>query len=270
MNIKTIVVLILCVMSNISYADIKIASTTSTENSGLFEYIIPIIEKNVNDKVKVIAVGTGQALNLGENGDVDLLIVHAPNKEKTFIKEGFGQDRKEFMYNKFIIIGPKDDQAKVKGVTSAVKALSNIAKSGQKKESKFISRGDSSGTHFKELELWQNSSLSPVGDWYLQTGSGMGATLNIAASTDAYTLADSSTWLKFNNKQNLQELFSDDKALFNQYSVILIPKTRFKDINYQGAKKVSDWLVSDEGQKIINSYKINNQQAFIANAKIEN
>lgn len=251
-------------------ADVKLASTTSTQNSGLYDYLIPLMEADIGDTINVIAVGTGQALKLGENGDADLLVVHAPDKEKAFVAAGHGTARQPFMYNQFVVIGPESDPAGVKTTTSAIEALTAIQRAGQSGTVKFVSRGDNSGTHFKEKQLWQQAKIQPGGKWYRESGSGMGATLNIAAASDAYTLSDSSTWLKFANKQHLQNLFSGDRVLFNQYSVILIPKEKYPHIQYQKAKAIADWLVSDKGQKAINAYQINGKQAFTANADTQN
>lgn len=253
-------------LSFIAQADVKLASTTSTQNSGLYDYLIPLIEADIGDKINVIAVGTGQALKLGENGDADLLVVHAPAKEKAFVDAGHGIDRQPFMYNQFVIVGPDADPAKVKSAKTAVQALTNIDRAGKAGKAQFVSRGDSSGTHFKEQALWKAANLPHVGKWYLESGSGMGATLNIAAASDAYTLSDSSTWLKFANKQQLTTVFSGDPTLFNQYSVILIPKEKHPHVQFDKAKAIAAWLVSEKGQKAIDAYQINGEQAFTANA----
>ncbi len=250
----------------IAHANIKIASTTSTQNSGLYDYLIPLIEADIGEKISVIAVGTGQALKLGENGDADLLIVHAPAKEKAFIRAGHGISRQPFMYNQFVIVGPNNDPAAVKKSKTATEALMAISTAGKKNAIQFISRGDNSGTHFKEKNLWQKAGITPQGKWYRESGSGMGATLNIAAASDSYTLSDSSTWLKFANKQNLTTLFAGDPVLFNQYSVILLPKEKHPHIKSTQAKAIAKWLISEKGQKAINAYQIKGQQAFTANA----
>ncbi len=266
---KKLLFAIFVCLSLVAQADIKLASTTSTQNSGLYDYLIPLIEADIGEKINVIAVGTGQALKLAENGDADLLVVHAQTKEKAFIKAGHGTDRQPFMYNQFVIIGPKTDPADVKSAKTAVQALTRIDNAGQAGKAQFISRGDSSGTHYKEQNLWRAANLTHKGQWYLESGSGMGATLNIAAASNAYTLSDSSTWLKFANKQHLTTVFSGDPILFNQYSVILIPKEKYAHIQFDKAKAIADWLVSDKGQQAINAYQINGQQAFTANAKVK-
>lgn len=264
---KYLVAAMTALFGGVAYADVKLASTTSTQNSGLYDYLIPLIEADINETIKVIAVGTGQALKLGENGDADLLIVHAPKKEKAFVAAGHGMDRQPFMYNQFVIVGSQNDPANVRQTTSATAAFAAIEKAGEQQQTQFVSRGDNSGTHFKEKMLWQAANLSPNGSWYRESGSGMGATLNIAAAADAYTLSDSSTWLKFANKQNLVTVFSDDPMLFNQYSVILIPQSKHSHIKAEQAQKIADWLISEKGQAAINAYQIQGQQAFTANAK---
>lgn len=259
----------LCLLSTAAFGEanvVKLASTTSTQNSGLYDYLLPLIEADTGTSIKVIAVGTGQALKLGENGDVDMLVVHAPDQEKTFVDNGYGIARQEFMYNEFIVVGPDADTAKVRTAKTAVEAFTAISNSGVDGVAKFASRGDNSGTFFKEQSLWQKAGITPQGKWYLATGSGMGATLNIAAAANAYSLADSSTWLKFANKQNLVSLFAGDPVLFNQYSVILIPKQRHPHTNSESAQKVAAWLVSARGQQAINAYRINGKPAFTANA----
>ncbi len=263
---KLLLAVIIGGFATVNYADVKLASTTSTQNSGLYDYLIPLIEADIGDEIKVIAVGTGQALKLGENGDADLLVVHAPDKEKAFVEAGFGIDRQPFMYNEFVVVGPASDPAKVKTAETAVAAFTDIARAGIAGKAKFASRGDNSGTHFKEQGLWKAANLKPEGEWYLSTGSGMGATLNTAVGMNAYTLSDSSTWLKFANKQNLVSVFSGDPVLFNQYSVILIPKKRHPHVNLEKAQAIAKWLLSKKGQQAINAYQINGQQAFTANA----
>lgn len=252
-------------LANFCYADVKLASTTSTLNSGLYDYLLPLMEADTGESISVIAVGTGQALKLGENGDADLLIVHAPSLEKAFIAAGHGKSRQPFMYNEFVVVGPKTDPAGAKSAATAAEALAAIAAAGQNDNAQFISRGDNSGTHVKERMLWKSLAMSPQGRWYLSTGSGMGATLNIAAANDAYALTDSSTWLSFGNKQNLAMLVDGDPALFNQYSVILLPKDRHPHLQADAAQRIANWLISDKGQQAINAFRINGKQAFTAN-----
>lgn len=255
--------------ANVSHADVKLASTTSTQNSGLYDYLVPLMEAEIGEEIQVVAVGTGQALKLGENGDADLLIAHAPSLEKAFVADGKGISRQPFMYNQFIIVGPRNDPANVQSAKTATDALTAIAIASNSGHATFASRGDNSGTHVKENMLWQLARIKPQGRWYLSTGSGMGATLNVAAANDSYTLADSSTWLKFANKQQLEIVFSGDPMLFNQYSVILLPKDKYQHIKAQQAKKIADWLISKKGQQAINAYQINDEQAFTANAKTQ-
>lgn len=264
---KKITLSLITLAFGLAQADVKLASTTSTQNSGLYSYLIPLIEADIDEEINVIAVGTGQALKLGENGDADLLIVHAPALETAFVNSGKGVSRQPFMYNQFIVIGPESDPAGTKTAKTAVEALRKIADTGKQGKTQFASRGDNSGTHNQERTLWHAADITPQGKWYLSTGSGMGATLNIAAASDSYTLSDSSTWLKFGNKQQLETVFSGDPALFNQYSIILLPTDKHPHINAKAAQKIADWLVSDKGQKAINTYQINGKQAFTANAK---
>lgn len=263
---KKILVTLVMTAFGAAQADVKLASTTSTQNSGLYDHLIPLIEADIGEEINVIAVGTGQALKLGENGDADLLIVHAPAKEKVFVANGYGVSRLPFMYNEFVLVGPNTDPAEVKSAQTAVDAVAAIAAAGKTNRVRFVSRGDESGTHFKEKSLWKSAGIAPQGSWYLSTGSGMGATLNVAAASDAYTLSDSSTWLKFGNKQQLATVFSGDAVLFNQYSIILLPKDKHPHLNHQAAQKIADWLTSEKGQQAINTYHINGQQAFTANA----
>ncbi|MPV85393.1 hypothetical protein GCU85_01420 [Cardiobacteriales bacterium ML27] len=260
--------LTICFLLFLSHAkaDVTIASTTSTQNSGLYDYLIPILEKEIGESIKVVAVGTGQALKLGENGDADLLIVHAPKKEIEFVSAGHGVDRRPFMYNEFFIVGPSENPAGLAVGQDVKTAFAAIEAAGQAGELTFASRGDDSGTHFREMMIWDAAAIAPQGDWYLQTGSGMGATLNIAAGKNAHTLTDSSTWLNFANKQNLVKLFAGNPILFNQYSVIRIPKEKYPHVNDDKAKQIADWLVSETGQSAINAYHIKGEQAFTANA----
>lgn len=262
---KLLLCCLLCCLSLVQ-AKVKIASTTSTQNSGLYDYLIPLIEADIGEDIHVISVGTGQALKLAENGDVDLLIVHAPDKEKDFVAAGYGINRQPFMYNQFMLVGPQNDPANIHSAKTINEAMSRLATAGQKKMLQFVSRGDRSGTHFKEQQLWQIANLNQYGDWYLESGSGMGATLNIAAAQNAYTLSDSSTWLNFGNKQKLTVLFHHDPRLFNQYSVIEISTDKHPHIHQAKAREIAEWLVSDKGQQAINAYQIHGQQAFTANA----
>jgi tungstate transport system substrate-binding protein len=241
---------------------ITVASTTSTEQSGLFDYLLPIFEQKTGIDVRIVAQGTGQALETGSRGDADVVFVHAPAAEKEFVAAGNGVERHEVMYNDFVIVGPGDDAAGVKGTSDAAAALAKIAET----QSPFASRGDDSGTHKKELELWKAAGVEPAGDWYRETGSGMGPTLNTAAQMPAYTLTDRGTWLSFQNPGPLEVLVEGDKALFNQYGVILVNPEKHPHVKVEEGQAFIDWLLSDEGQQAIAGYKINGKQLFYPNA----
>ncbi len=244
---------------------ITVASTTSTENSGLFKYLLPLFQKKTGINVRVVAVGTGQAIKLAENGDADVLFVHHRASEEKFVTQGYGVKRFDVMYNDFVIVGPKQDPAKIKGKKDAATVLNKIAKS----KTQFVSRGDNSGTHKKELELWRASKTDPKsgsGQWYLEAGAGMGAVLNMAAARNAYTLTDRGTWLSFNNKRDLKILIEGDKRLFNPYGIILVNPKRFKHIKANHGQAFIDWLISPEGQAAIAAYQVDGEQLFYANA----
>ena len=244
---------------------ILIQSTTSTEASGLFDHILPIFEDATGIDARVVAVGTGQALKNAQNCDGDVLFVHAKPDELEFVAHGYGVDRQDVMYNDFVIVGPSSDPAGVSGGKDAAAALKQIAAS----EAPFASRGDDSGTHKKELDLWQEAGADPSqasGDWYRETGSGMGATLNIASSMDAYALTDRGTWISFENKGDLAVLVEGDEAMFNQYGVILVNPEHCPSVNAKGGQAFIDWILGDEGQHAIADYKLNDQQLFYPNA----
>lgn len=237
---------------------LRLATTTSTDNSGLLNVLHPLFEAKHETIVDVIAVGTGKALRLGENGDVDVLMVHAPAAEKAFITEGYGRVRLPVMHNDFVIIGPPHDPAGVKTVTNIADAMKNIADGS----ASFISRGDDSGTHRKELSLWQIAGLEPGGARYLSVGQGMGAVIKIADDKQAYTLSDRGTYLAFTGKIGLEILYSGDKALFNPYHVILLNDERHPHIKSDLARLYADFIRGAEGQKIIADFKIGDQQLF--------
>jgi tungstate transport system substrate-binding protein len=242
------------------------ASTTSTEQSGLFGYLLPKLSAATGVQVKVVAVGTGQALDTARRGDADMLLVHDPAAEKKFVDEGSGIERKEVMYNDFIVIGPKQDPAGIKGMKSTTEALAKIAKAG----APFVSRGDKSGTHGAELRLWKAANVSPPASgtgWYEESGSGMGPTLNIASAKGAYVLSDRGTWLNFKNRGDLAILVEGDPILFNQYAVILTNPRKHPHVKEAAARKVANWLVSAEGQKAIGDYKLNGEPLFFPNAQ---
>jgi tungstate transport system substrate-binding protein len=240
---------------------ITIASTTSTQDSGLFDYLLPIFTKKTGIAVHVVAVGTGQALKIGQQGDADMLFVHDRAGEEKFVADGYGVKREPLMYNDFIIVGPKSDPAHIRGDTDAVDTLKKIAAA----QAPFASRGDDSGTNRMELRLWKQASIdvkAASGGWYKSLGQGMGPTLNTAAAMNAYTLSDRATWSKFANKQDLDLLVAGDKRLFNQYGVILVNPLKFPHVKVADAQAFIDWLISPEGQNVIAGYKINGDQAF--------
>jgi tungstate transport system substrate-binding protein len=244
---------------------ITVASTTSTEQSGLFRHLLPLFEKKTGIQVRVVALGTGQALDMGRRGDADVVFVHARPLEEKFVAEGYGVKRFEVMYNDFILVGPKSDPARVGGTKDIVAALQKIAAA----KAPFASRGDKSGTHFAELQLWKAAGIDIAkekGPWYRDTGSGMGPTLNTASGMNAYALSDRGTWLSFKNRGNLVVSVEGDKRLFNQYGVILVSPARHPHVKKEMGQAFIDWLVSTEGQKAIADYTINGQQLFFPNA----
>ena len=240
---------------------ITIASTTSTQDSGLFDYLLPIFTKKTGIGVHVVAVGTGQALKIGQQGDADVLFVHDRAGEEKFVAEGYGVKREPLMYNDFIIVGPDSDPAQIKGDRDAIDAFRKIADA----KAPFASRGDDSGTNRMELRLWKAAKTdvkSASGDWYKSLGQGMGPTLNTAAAMNAYTLSDRATWSKFANKQHLVILVEGDKRLFNQYGVILVNPQKHPNVKVADGQAFIDWLISPEGQAAIAGYKIGGVQAF--------
>ncbi len=266
---KTITLLLLCPYISSALAAeptfVTLASTTSTENSGLLEYLVPTFRENTGIDVRVVAVGTGRALLLGERGDVDLVLVHHKPSEESFVRKGFGVNRRNVMYNDFIIVGPKQDPAGIKKLEKSSAVLKRIRDHG----ALFVSRGDDSGTHKKELELWSMAEIEVrqySGTWYKETGSGMGATLNIANSMSAYTLSDRGTWLSFKNRAQLALLFENDPPLFNQYGIILVNPERHPHIKFDEAELFSSWLTSEVGQQAIAEFTLKGQQLFFPNA----
>ncbi|MFK7816375.1 MAG: substrate-binding domain-containing protein [Gammaproteobacteria bacterium] len=247
---------------------ITLSSTTSTDNSGLLEYLIPKFKEKSGINVRVIAVGTGRALQLGKRGDADAVLVHHKTSEEQFVENGFGIDRRDVMYNDYVIVGPRKDPANIQYIKHAAEAFKLISQN----KVPFISRGDDSGTHKKELELWTLASVDAQkhsGDWYREAGAGMGTTLNIANGMDAYTLTDRGTWLSFKNRDELALLFENDPPLFNQYGIILVNPERHEHIKYQEAKQFSDWLISKEGQQAIAEFSLKGKQLFFPNAQRE-
>jgi tungstate transport system substrate-binding protein len=244
---------------------ITVASTTSTEQSGLFAYLLPIFQRKSGVRVRIIALGTGQALELGRRGDADVVFVHDPEAEETFVAKGFGVARKRVMYNDFVLIGPKDDPAKVAGSQDVVAAFKGIAS----QRAPFVSRGDNSGTHAAELRYWQAAGIDLTagkGNWYRELGAGMGPALNTASSMNAYVLADRATWLAFRNRSALSIQVQGDQRLFNQYGVMLVNPQRHPHVRKEQAQGFIDWLVSEEGQSAIASFQIGGEQLFFPNA----
>jgi tungstate transport system substrate-binding protein len=244
---------------------ITVASTTSTEQSGLFGFLLPIFEKETGIQVRVVALGTGQALDLARRGDADVVFVHARAAEEKFLAEGHGVKRFPVMYNDFVLIGPKSDPAKIAGGKDIVEALKKI----QSAQAPFVSRGDRSGTHMAELELWKVSGVDiekAKGPWYRDTGQGMGPALNTAASMNAYLLADRGTWLAFKNRGDLAILVEGDRRLNNQYGVMLVSPDMHPKVKKDLGQTFVDWVISPAGQKAIADYKINGEQLFFPNA----
>jgi tungstate transport system substrate-binding protein len=244
---------------------IVVASTTSTQDSGLFEHILPLFKAKTGIEVKVIAQGTGQALDTARRGDADVVFVHAKAAEEKFLAEGFGVKRYPVMYNDFILVGPASDPAGVKGTQDIVAAFKAI----KEKKAAFISRGDRSGTHIAELNLWNLAGIdiaAQKGPWYKDIGQGMGAALNAASATNAYVLSDRGTWLSFKNKGALVIAVQGDKRLFNQYGVLLVNPQKHSHVKKELGQQFIDWLISPEGQKAIADYKINGEQLFYPNA----
>lgn len=245
---------------------IVVASTTSTQNSGLFEYLLPIFEKKTGIKVHVVAVGTGQAIQIASRGDADVLFVHHKPSELAFVAAGDGVERFDVMYNDFVIVGPKDDPARIRGLRDAILAFKRIAAA----KAPFVSRGDDSGTYKEELEIWKDAEVDvrkESGAWYRATGSGMGATLNTSAAMDGYTLTDRGTWLNFSNRGSLEILVEGDPSLFNQYGVTLVNPSKHPGVKATLGQAFIDWLLSPEGQAAIAGYRINGEQLFFPDAK---
>ncbi len=244
---------------------IVVASTTSTQDSGLFGYLLPIFKAKTGIEVKVVAQGTGQALDTGRSGDADVVFVHAKSEEEKFLAQGFGVKRYPVMYNDFVLIGPKSDPAGVKGGKDIVAAFRTI----KDKRIPFISRGDRSGTNIAELKLWKEAGIdiaAEKGPWYREIGQGMGAALNMASASNAYVLSDRGTWLSFKNKGDLVITVQGDKRLFNQYGVMLVNPQKHPNVKKELGQQFIDWLISPEGQRVIAGYKINGQELFFPDA----
>ncbi len=245
---------------------ITMASTTSTEQSGLFKHLLPVFEKKTGIQVRVVAQGTGQALDMGRRGDADVVFVHDKPAEEKFVADGFGVQRFEVMYNDFVLVGPKSDPAKITGSRDIVAAYRKVAEA----KAPFASRGDRSGTHAAELRLWRMSGNDPAGGrggWYRETGSGMGPTLNTAAGMNAYVFTDRGTWLSFKNRADLSIVVEGDQRLFNQYGIILVNPAKHAHVKKDMGQSFINWVISPEGQKTIADYKIGADQLFFPNAK---
>ena len=241
---------------------LRLATTTSTENSGLLQHLLPAFERETGYQVHVIAVGTGKALRMGRDGDVDVVLVHAPAAEQKFVDEGFGVKRIDVMYNDFVIVGPAEDPASVRSSTGGIDALTKIAKN----QATFISRGDDSGTNKKELSLWKDAGINPQGDWYREAGQGMGKVLQMSGELSAYTLTDRGTWLAYQSKSPLKIACQGDPALFNPYGIIAVNPALYPDINHAGAQALIDWITSPAGQKLIGTYLVAGSLLFTPSA----
>ncbi|MEA3275111.1 MAG: substrate-binding domain-containing protein [Pseudomonadota bacterium] len=241
---------------------IRLATTTSTDNSGLLRVLLPPFEERTGHKVHVIAVGTGKALRLAREGDVDLVLVHARKAEDALVAEGFGVNRRDLMYNDFLIVGPKEDPAGVRGSKNAVAAISRIAGG----DSLFLSRGDDSGTHKREKYLWQLADIASQGHWYREAGQGMGKVLQMAGELGAYTLTDRGTWLAFRGRVPLDVLVQGDDRLFNPYGIIAVNPARYPEINYLGAMRLIAWVTSPAGQALIRDFRLAGEALFVPSA----
>jgi len=263
-----ITLLVGLVIATISLANaesrLRMSTTTSTENSGLLSVLLPPFEKANNVKVDVISVGTGKALKLGENGDVDVVFVHARPLEDKFVADGYGIDRKDVMYNDFILVGPKDDPSNVKGAKTAAEAFERISAAGK---TDFVSRADDSGTHQNEKAIWKAAGIKPTGKWYIEAGQGMGEVLQMANEKKGYALSDRGTFIAHENKLDLVILFEGDKTMFNPYGVIAVNPQKHPNTQIELAKKFINYVTGPEGQKIIADFKLNGKQLFFPDAK---
>ncbi len=237
---------------------VKLATTTSTDNSGLLGYLLPEFTEDTGYKVDVIAVGTGAALELGEKGDVDVVLVHAREKEDAFVDKGYGVNRKDVMHNDFVILGPEEDPAEIDSADSAAEALSRIAEA----EEDFVSRGDNSGTHFKEQNLWEAAGVDPSGSWYKEAGQGMGAVITMTDDLLGYTLADRGTFIAMRGSVDIEVLFEGDPILFNPYGIIAVNPDLHSHVNYEGAMALVNWIVSEKAQELIADFEKGGDQLF--------
>lgn len=244
---------------------LRLATTTSTANTGLMDFLLPKFREQTGIEVHLIAVGTGKALRLGREGDVDVVLVHAREAEEKFVAKGYGVERRDVMYNDFVIVGPASDPAQTASSSTVVEVLQKIHRSRHP----FISRGDDSGTHKRELKLWRMAENKPVGSWYREVGQGMGKTLQIANEVDAYTMTDRGTWLAYEARLDIRLLFQGDPPLFNPYGIIAVNPERHPHVDYDGAKKLIDWITSPGVQAMIAGFKVRGEQLFIPNVKGE-
>jgi tungstate transport system substrate-binding protein len=264
-----VVVLLLAALAKPAWAAerfITVASTTSTENSGLLGFILPRFQQATGIEVRVVAVGTGQAIKNAERGDADVLLVHHRASEEQFVAQGFGVERHDVMYNDYVLLGPQTDPAGIKGMQDAVDALARIAAM----QAPFVSRGDDSGTHKLELSLWEAAGIDvkkASGSWYREAGSGMGATLNTASGLGGYTVSDRATWISFKNKGRLAIAAEGDPRLFNQYGVILVNPDKHRHVNARNGQAFIDWLISEQGQQAIAEFRVDGEQLFFPNAR---
>ncbi|MGB4304045.1 MAG: substrate-binding domain-containing protein [Syntrophomonadaceae bacterium] len=245
--------------------ELKLATTTSTEDSGLLDYILPEFTKDTGYEVQVISVGTGQAIEMGEAGDVDVILVHSRAAEDQFVEEGYGVDRRDVMYNDFLIIGPAEDPAGIKGEADVVKAFTTI----QEKQAPFVSRGDNSGTDKKEKGIWSKAGITPEGDWYIEVGQGMGDTFRMADEKKAYTLIDRATYLNLKDNYQLEPVVEGSPELLNPYGVIPVNPEKHPHVDFEGATAFAEWLTSEKGQKMIGEFGVDEfgQQLFVPDAK---
>lgn len=262
---RTLIALILSLFGTVALADtMRLAVTTSFYNSGLSDVLLPAVAKDTGLDVQLLVVGTGQALRLGQAGDVDAILVHSKTAEEAFVAQGYGTHRREIMYNDFVLIGPAADPAGTQSATTASEALQKIATA----QAAFVSRGDDSGTHRKERALWEDAALDPdsFAPWYKAVGAGMGASLNTASSLDAYIISDRASWLNFGNKSGLALLFSGDPELFNQYAYLPVSAERHPHVQSGAVQQLEDWLTSATGQQLIDGYLIDDEKLFTFNA----
>lgn len=255
--------LVFAAMPAMAAEDIRLATTTSTENSGLLKVILPVFEAKYGGKVRVVSVGTGAALKLGENGDADVVLVHARLLEDKFMAAGFGSVRKEVMYNDFIVVGPKRDPAGVRGSKDVTAAMKKISASG----AKFVSRGDESGTHQMEKDYWKSAGVAPQGARYVSAGQGMGQVLTMAGQLEGYTLTDRATYAAYKDKTGLETLVEGDPKMFNPYGIIAVNPQKHPTVNNHGAMALVNWMTAPEGQQAIAAFKINGVQMFFPSAK---